>query len=72
MLGAGAIDKQRLGRAANPRSAHFGVERDLLRHIEIGRRMHEHMIDAFEMREHRQARFILHARHEALAASSAR
>ena len=36
--GAGAIDQQRLGRAADAGAAHLGVEHDRLRHFEIGGR----------------------------------
>ena len=66
---AGAIDQQRLGRAADAGAAHLGVEHDRLRHLEIGGAIDIDMADAFEMREHRHARFVLHARDKALAAA---
>ena len=64
-----AIDQQRLGRAAHAGAPHLGVEHDGLGHVEIGRLMHIDVADAFEMREHRHARFFLHARDEILAAA---
>ena len=65
----GAIDQQRLGCAAHARAAHFGVEHDFLRHSERGRLVHVDMADAFEMREHGDARFRLHAGDQAFAAA---
>ena len=64
-----AIHEQGLSRAANAGPAHLGVEHDLLRHGEVGRRVHVDMADAFEMGEDRHPRLFLHARHEALAAA---
>ena len=63
------VDEQRLGRAAHAGAPHLGVEHDLLRHLEIGGRVHIDMADAFEMREDRHARLRLHAGDEALAAA---
>ena len=67
--GAGAVDQQRLGGAADAGAAHLGVEHDALRHLEIGRGVHEDVADAFEMREDRHPRLLLHPRDEALAAA---
>ena len=63
------IDKQGLGRAANARPPHLRIEHDCARHIEIGGLVHIDVADAFEMREHRHARLLLHALDEALAAA---
>ena len=65
----GAIDQQRLGRAADAGAPHLGVEHDGLGHVERGGLVDIDMADAFEMREHRHARFGLHARDQALAAA---
>ena len=67
--GAGAIDEQSLGRAANARSPQLGVENDLFGFAEIGVAIDEHMHDAFEMREHRHSCLGLDAGDEALAAA---
>ena len=40
-----------------------------LRHVEIGAAVDVGVADAFQMREHRHARFLLHARDQALAAA---
>ena len=66
---AGAIDQQRLGRAADAGAPHLGVEHDRLRHVERGGLVDIDVADAFEMREHRHARLRLHARDQALAAA---
>ena len=65
----GAIDQQRLGRAAHAGAPHLGVEHDGLRHVELRRLVDIDVADAFEMREHRHARLGLHARDQALAAA---
>ena len=49
--GAGLVDQQRLGRAADAGAAHLGVHRDGARHVEIGGRVHIDVADAVEMRE---------------------
>ena len=64
-----AIDQQGLGRAADAGAAHLGVQHDGLGHVERGRLVDIDVADAFEMREHRHARFGLHARDQALAAA---
>ena len=66
---AGAVDQQRLGRAAHAGAPQLGVERDFSRHVEIGGTINVHMVDAFQMREHRHARVRLHTRDQALAAA---
>ena len=68
-LRRGAIDEQRLRRAAHTGPPHLGVEHDGLRHGGIGRLMHIDVTDAFEMREHRHPRLLLHAGDEAFAAA---
>ena len=68
-IGASAIDKQRLGRAADSGAAHLGVQHELFRGVEIGGGMHEDMHETFKMRENGHARFMLDARDEALAAA---
>ena len=65
----GAIDQQSFGRAADAGAAHLGVEHDRLGHVERGRLVDIDMADAFEMREHRHARFRLHAADQTLAAA---
>ena len=57
-----AIDQQGLGRAADAGAAQLGVQHDALRHVERGRLVDIDVADAFEMREHRHARLLLHAR----------
>ena len=64
-----AVDQQRLGRSANAGAAHFGVQHQRARFGEIGLRVHIGVADAFEMREHRHARFRLHARDQTSAAA---
>ena len=64
-----AIDQQRLGGAADAGAAHLGVEHDRLRHVERRGLVDIDVADAFEMREHRHPRFLLHARDQALAAA---
>ena len=66
---AGAIDQQGLGGAADAGAAHLGVQHDRLGHLEIGGVIDIDVVDAFEMREHRHARFGLDARDQALAAA---
>ena len=66
---AGAIDQQGFGRAADAGTAHLGVQHDRLRHVEIGGAIDIDVVDAFQMREHRHARFGLDARDQALAAA---
>ena len=65
----GAVDQQSLGRAAHAGAPHLGVEHDLLGHLQRGRLVHIDVADAFQVREHRHARFRLHARDQALAAA---
>ncbi len=65
----GAIDQQCLGRAAYAGAPHLGVEHDRLRHVERRGLVDIDVADAFEMREHRHARFRLHARDQILAAA---
>ena len=69
VVGAGAVDEQRLGRAAHAGAPHLGVEHDALGHVERSRLVDIDVADAFEVREHRHARFRLHARDQALAAA---
>ena len=70
VAGAGAVDQQRLGGAADAGAPHLGVERRSPSPCR-GRppRCDVDVADAFEVREHRHARLRLHARHEALAAA---
>ena len=64
------IDQQRLGGAAHAGAPHLGVEHDRLRPCRASaRRVDVDVADAFEMGEHRHARFLLHARDQALAAA---
>jgi len=67
--GAGAIDQQRFGRAADAGAAHLGVEHDRFRHIEFGGAVDIDVVDAFQMRKHRHARFGFDAGDQALAAA---
>ena len=67
--GDGAVDQQRLGRAADAGAAHLGVDGDLHRHVEIGRAVDIEMADAFEMGEDRHPRLALHAPDQAFAAA---
>jgi len=67
--GAGLVDQQRLGRAADAGAAQFGVEQDLARHGEIGLRIDIDMAVAVEMGEDRHTRLALDAGDEALAAA---
>ena len=55
--------------AAHAGPPHLGVEHDGLRHGGVGWLMHIDVTDAFEMREHRHARLLLHAGDEAFAAA---
>src|SRR3546814_4491286 len=64
-----AVDQDRLGRAADSGAAHLGVDREADRLRRIGGAVDIEMVDAVEMREHGHARFVLHARDEALAAA---
>ena len=63
------VDQHRFGRAANAGAPHLAVQHQRPRFREIGLLVHIGVADAFEMREHRHARFGLHARDEALAAA---
>ena len=67
--GAGAVDEQGLGRAANARAPELGVENDRFGFAEIGVAIDEHMHDPFEMREDRHPCLGLDAGDEALAAA---
>src|SRR5215216_506032 len=64
-----AIDQQGLGGAADAGAAHLGVQHDRLGHLEFGGSIDIDVVDAFEMRKHRYARFRLDARDQALAAA---
>ena len=64
-----AVDQDRLGRAADTRAPHLGIDDDGARLREIGFLVDIDVADAFEMREHRHARFLLHACDEAFAAA---
>ena len=64
-----AIDEQRFGRAADGYAPHFGVENDALRFFRVGRFVDVDVAIAFEMREHRDARFDLDTSDQALAAA---
>ena len=64
-----AIDQQRLGGAAHAGAPHLGVDHDPLGHVEVGAAVDVGVADALQVREHRHARFLLHARHQALAAA---
>ena len=68
-VGHGAVDQQRFGRPAHAGAPHFGVEHDLLGHVEVGGLVDIDVADAFQVGEHRQPRFRLHARDQALAAA---
>ena len=68
-VGAGFIDQEGFGRAANAGATHFGIEQDLARHIERCMFMHIDMAHAIEMREDRHARFLLHAPDQTFAAA---
>ena len=65
----GAVDEQRLHRAADARAAHLGVDDDLLRHGEVGGFVDIDVAEAFEMGEDRHARLVLHAGDEAFPAA---
>ena len=65
--GDGAVDKQCFRGAADAGAAQLCVAHDGSGHVEIGGAIDIDVHDAFEMREDRHARFVLHARHEALA-----
>ena len=69
MESAGAVDQQRLGRAANAGAAHLGIGDDGLGHVEISRFVDIDVADAFEMGEDRHAGFRLHTPDKALAAA---
>ena len=64
-----AIDENCLRRTADACAPHLGVDDDGARPGEIGVSVDIDVADAFEMREHRHARFFLHARDEAFAAA---
>ena len=64
-----AVDEQRLGRPADPRPPHLGVEHDVPRHVPVGGLVDVDVADAVEMRDHRHAAFVLHALDQALAAA---
>ncbi len=67
--GAGLVDEQGLGRAADAGPPQLRIAQDRHRLGEIGVAVDIDMIDAFEMREDRHARLGLHAGDEALAAA---
>ena len=67
--GAGAIDQQGLGSAADAGAAHLGVERDGARHAHVRVAIDVHVAVALEMADHRHARFLLHALDQTLAAA---
>ena len=64
-----AVDQQRLGRAADAGAPHLRVQHDRARHLEIGVAVDVDVADALEVADHRHARLLLHALHEALAAA---
>ena len=66
---AGGVDQHRLGGAADAGAPQLGVLDDGARHGEVRIPVHEHMTHAFEMSDDRHTRFLLHARHETLAAA---
>ncbi len=68
-FGRGAIDQQRLGGAAHAGAAHLGVDDERFCHRQVRAAIDVGVADAFQVREHRHARFVLHARDEALAAA---
>ena len=68
-LGDGAIDQQRLGRAADAGAAHLRVRDDAQRLLEIGGAIDIDVAIAFEMRDHRNAAFALHALDQRFAAA---
>ena len=63
------VDEQALRRAADAGAPHLGVEDELDRHVEFGAAVDVGVADAFEMREDGNARLVLHALDEALAAA---
>ena len=66
---AGPVHQQRLGGAADAGAPQLGVEHDGARHGQVGVPVHVDMAVAFEVADHRHARFLLDARHQALAAA---
>ncbi len=68
-FGDGAVDQKGLRRAADAGSPQLGIEHDLPGHAEVGCRVDIDVHDAFEMREHRDARLRLHPLHERPAAA---
>ena len=66
---AGPVHQQRLGRAADAGAAQLGVQHDRARHGEVGVAVDIDVAVAFEVPDHRHARFLLHPRHQALAAA---
>ncbi len=64
-----AIDQQRLRRAAHAGAAHFRIQHDTFRHRQICIAMHIHVANAFEVPDHRHARFLAHARNQIFSAA---
>lgn len=65
-VGGGGVDQQRSCRAADAAGAAWSWSGSWVGHVEIGGAVDIDMHDAFEMREDRHARLVLHPRHRAL------
>src|SRR6266852_3611076 len=59
----------RVAGAAHAGAPHLGIENDRPCHVELRRPLHVDVANAFQMRKDRHARFLLHARDQALAAA---
>ena len=67
--GNGPVDKDGLGRAADPGAPHLGVDGYGHRFRGVGRRIDEKMADPLKMREDRHTGLGLHALHQRAAAT---
>ena len=63
------MHQERLGRAADARAPHLGVDDDLERLVEIRRAVDVDMHNSLEMGEHRHARLALNPLDQALSAA---
>ena len=59
------VDEQALRRAADAGAPHLGIDDERHGDLHVRALIDVGMADAFEVREHRNARFLLHALHEA-------
>ncbi len=66
---AGLVNEKRFGSAANTGASELGVQHDRAGFLKVGGFVHIDVADAFEMREHRNARLLLHALDEAFSAA---